>query len=297
MPNALRSSTRLIFGLAVITMGVLFTLDSLGLMDARVALRWAPTVLIAFGITRVLGFGCHPAPISGTLIALTGSWLLLNTLHIIDRNVLDLWPILLIVWGVAIVSGRGKYFGFTHRRWKGWRTYDRYPPAADVNVGVSPIGKRRDESGAGATDPAYSSGQPYSGSGAGSGPGPGDAYFGSRGRHEDDSSPHFHSFAFMGSVARKVVTQEFRGGEIEAMMGGGDIDLRSAHMANGTARLEINLIMGGVNLFVPEDWSVEYQGAPIMGSVEDRSKRPPDASKGRLIITGIIVMSSVIIRN
>jgi len=47
-------------------------------------------------------------------------------------------------------------------------------------------------------------------------------------------------------------------------MGGGDIDLRSAHMANGTARLEINLIMGGVNLFVPEDWSVEYQGAPIM---------------------------------
>jgi len=34
----------------------------------------------------------------------------------------------------------------------------------------------------------------------------------------------------------------------------------------------------------------------VMGSVEDRSKRPAEA-RGRLLISGVILMSSVIIRN
>jgi len=32
--------------------------------------------------------------------------------------------------------------------------------------------------------------------------------------------------------------------------------------------------MGGVNLFVPEDWSVEFRGLPIMEASKTGSKRP-----------------------
>lgn len=305
MRDAFRSTSRLIIGLTVLTLGVLFTLDSFGIVDAHAALRWWPAVLVVYGVTRIAGLGCHPAPISGSLIVLVGSWLLFHNLGYINRSVWELWPVFLIVWGLAIISGRGRYFGMRYRRGRGWRMYDRYPDDADVTVGV---GRRRPEPGGesgAASGPEY--GAPGGGPGAtGAGSSGGYAgstgprethFFGGRGAMYEDSSPTFSTLAFMGSVARKVVTQEFRGGDIAAVMGGGDIDLRSAKMANGTARVEVNLIMGGVNLFVPEDWSVEFQGMPIMGSVEDRSKRPIDSSKGRLLITGVVLMSSVIIRN
>ena len=101
----------------------------------------------------------------------------------------------------------------------------------------------------------------------------------------------------MASVSRKVASQAFRGGEVVAVMGGGDIDLRSARMAGEVARLEINLVMGGINLFVPDDWVVEYQGTPIMGGVEDTSRRPVGAPRGRLVITGALLWSAIVIKN
>jgi len=267
-----RSVGRLIIGLSVITIGVLFTLDQLDLVNAHEALRWWPVALIVYGFTRLIGLGCRRGTLSG------------------------------IIWGAAIILGRGTFFGVNYRRARGWRVYHQYDPNAQISIGVHSRRRSRwaDESDQGAAagstgeTPGAGAGDPGNPGGATSAaePGPERTW----NRHEDDHAGHFSSFAFMGSVARKVVTSDFKGGDIVAVMGGGDIDLRSAQMANAVAHLEVNLIMGGVNLFIPETWSVEYQGLPVMGSVEDRSKRPAEA-RGRLLISGVILMSSVIIRN
>jgi len=112
-----------------------------------------------------------------------------------------------------------------------------------------------------------------------------------------ETSATFRVDVFMSSVARQVTAQELTGGQVIAALGGADIDLRSARMAAGEATLDLNLVMGGVNLFVPEDWAVEFKGTSIMGSVEDHSRRPVGEPRGRLLIDGFVLMSSVDIKN
>ena len=112
-----------------------------------------------------------------------------------------------------------------------------------------------------------------------------------------DDSDFFKADVLMASVTRKITSQRFRGGEVVAIMGGGDLDLRSARMAEGVARLELNLLMGGINLFVPEDWIVEIRGTPLLGGVDDQSRRPVGPPAGRLIVSGVVLMSSVTVKN
>jgi hypothetical protein len=68
-------------------------------------------------------------------------------------------------------------------------------------------------------------------------------------------------------------------------------------MAEATARLEVHLIMGGVTLIVPPDWVVEFQGTPIMGGIDDQSRRPAGEIRGRLVLTGAVLLSGIVIKN
>ncbi|HTM58037.1 MAG TPA: DUF5668 domain-containing protein [Candidatus Udaeobacter sp.] len=283
-----RYTGRLLIGLVVLALGVLFTLDNLGLADAHAALRWSPVVIILYGLMKLLGLGCRRGYISGTIFILAGTWLLLHALGYVEYDIWQFWPVLLVIWGIAIIRGGGRFIGVSYRRPKGWRVVRDWDKAADVGVGVGAIGSSRKQAGeaAGGTGGAGAMG------GADEGDPPHSARY-----SPESSMPTFSTFAFMGSVARKVTSQEFRGGDIVCVMGGGDVDLRPARMAEGVARVEVNLLMGGVNLFVPANWAVEFQGMPIMGSVEDRTQRPESAPAGRLILSGVILMSSVIIRN
>jgi hypothetical protein len=314
-----RYTGRLIIGLGVIALGVLFTLDSLGLADAHEALRWWPVLPLTYGIVRLTGLGGRPAWLSGSIFTIAGGWMLLHSLGLVSQGLWDFWPLLLIVWGIAIVSGRGRYWG--SRRWaglgysprRGWRHSGDWTDPEDPKVVIGiryGFRSRRDAraENAPATEPGTAGtpgdvGEASSAGQAGGGAGPRNIGGGasgwteSRTRSYEDHGATFSSFAFMGNVARKVTTQEFRGGDVVAVMGGGDLDFRSARMAEGAAQLEVNLVMGGLNLFVPEDWAIEFRGMPVMASVEDRSKRPASEPRGRLFITGVMLMSSVIIRN
>jgi len=101
--------------------------------------------------------------------------------------------------------------------------------------------------------------------------------------------------AILGGVNRKVVTQDFRGGDLTSLMGGIELDMRTASM-NGTAVLNVFAIMGGVSIKVPTDWTVELEGTPILGGFDEKTMEPKDASK-RLIVRGTAIMGGVDIRN
>ncbi len=285
-----RFTTRLFIGLCVIALGVLFTLDNLGYAQAGEVLRYWPALLVVYGITRVAGLGCRPAYFSGTLFIVAGSWMLMHRLGLVHNDIWQLWPLVFVFMGIGIIRrgswGQngvyGIHLGRLSRRRR--RRHSIYGATDDSNLaeswGVDP--DKADES-------AAETGAPQQGVGGDMGEG--------RDRKRGDDSSRFSVEVFMSSVSRKVTSQQFKGGEVVCFMGGGDIDMRSARMAEGTAQLEINLVMGGVNLFVPEDWAVEFQGTPIMGGVEDHSRRPAGEPKGRLVITGVVLMSSIEIKN
>ncbi|WP_028103744.1 LiaF transmembrane domain-containing protein [Pseudoduganella violaceinigra] len=101
--------------------------------------------------------------------------------------------------------------------------------------------------------------------------------------------------AILGGVNRKVTTQDFRGGDLTSLMGGIELDMRTASM-NGTAVLNVFAMMGGVSIKVPTDWTVELEGTPILGGFDEKTMEPKDASK-RLVVRGTAIMGGVDIRN
>ena len=101
--------------------------------------------------------------------------------------------------------------------------------------------------------------------------------------------------AVMGGFKRRVTTPDFRGGEITALMGGCDLDLRQSSI-NGEAVLNVFSMFGGITIKVPIDWTVVLQGTPIMGGFEEKTV-PPGAPDKRLIVRGYAIMGGLEIRN
>jgi len=101
--------------------------------------------------------------------------------------------------------------------------------------------------------------------------------------------------AILGAYVRRLSTPNFRGGEITAVMGGCELDMRNCSI-QGEAVINVFAFWGGVTIKCPPDWSVTLQGTPILGGFEEKTIVPPDASK-RLIIRGYAIMGGVEIRN
>lgn len=100
----------------------------------------------------------------------------------------------------------------------------------------------------------------------------------------------------MGSVQRGMSTQDFRGGSVSAVMGASEIDLRKASIESAEVILNASAWWGGIEIRVPQDWTVESRGVALMGAFEDTSRRPDEARK-KLIVTGYAVMGGVEIKN
>lgn len=101
--------------------------------------------------------------------------------------------------------------------------------------------------------------------------------------------------AIMSGTKSSNSSSNFQGGEITAIMGSVELDLRAASIAHDVT-IEITAIFGGVQIKVPNDWFVVMNGMPIMGGMEDHSVPPMNPLK-RLLITGSAIMGGVEIKN
>jgi len=99
-----RLSAQLIFGCVVITLGVLFTLDNLSIVNSGSILRWWPLVLVFFGLSRLLGWGARQQTVAGGVMTGIGALLLLSNLHVIRFCIWDLWPLALVAGGASLVA-------------------------------------------------------------------------------------------------------------------------------------------------------------------------------------------------
>jgi hypothetical protein len=111
-----------------------------------------------------------------------------------------------------------------------------------------------------------------------------------------DSHSTVSAVAILGGVARGNNSRAFRGGELTAVMGGCEIDLRQASI-NGDAVIDIFAMWGGIDIRVPEDWSVESRVVPLLGGVEDKTRPPQGATNHRLMLRGFAIMGGVEIKN
>ncbi len=103
--------------------------------------------------------------------------------------------------------------------------------------------------------------------------------------------------AIMGGVEKTCDTQNFRGGDITAIMGGCQIDLRQAAIKVDRAVINAFAFWGGIEIRVPEGWSVKLEGFPFMGGMTDSSRAPIIPSNQRLLVKSFVMMGGIEIRN
>jgi hypothetical protein len=99
---------------------------------------------------------------------------------------------------------------------------------------------------------------------------------------------------FSGNVLQND-SQQFAGGELTAIMGAVQCDLRQASIS-GTAVLRVFVVMGGIELKVPTDWSVVVNGLPLLGGIDDKSVPPMNTAK-RLVIEGYVILGGLEVKN
>jgi predicted membrane protein len=92
-------------GLIVIAVGVLLTLNNLGLIEIGEIWRYWPLILVAMGVTRLVQPRHSHGRGLGLFLVLLGGWLLLTNLHVVEWSVRKYWPLMLVFLGLVIIWG------------------------------------------------------------------------------------------------------------------------------------------------------------------------------------------------
>ncbi len=254
----------IVFGFLILGIGILFMLDNFGIADFGSIVRWWPILTFGYGALLLAGVSGRPRFLAGSLVMAASLWLLLHNTGVIPYDLWDLWPLGLIVLGANMV----------------WKAF--YAPAAERPF-VEMIYRAGIEG-----EPAAS----VEGAPAGT-----TASSWTEGADAIEATPKLNTVAVWSATRTQVVSRHFRGGDATAIMGGHDIDLRHAQLADGKAVLEVNVLMGGIDIFVPSDWKVSNEAFAMMGAIEDNTRAPAGPARGLLIIRGFVLMGGVEVKN
>jgi hypothetical protein len=112
-----------------------------------------------------------------------------------------------------------------------------------------------------------------------------------------DSMSSLNAVAVMSGLVRRTNAQTFRGGELTAVMGGIEADLRQAGIEDGEAVIDVFAFWGGIKIKVPEQWVVVGKVVPLMGGYEDKTRPPKHDSRQRLVVRGMAIMGGIEVVN
>jgi hypothetical protein len=110
------------------------------------------------------------------------------------------------------------------------------------------------------------------------------------------------AWATFAGLKRRLDTQNFQGGEMLAVFGGIEVDLRRAKIASTDKEviIDANATFGGIDIKVPDTWLVVTRGQGVFGGYEDKTI-PPKQQEGvappKLVITGFAVFGGISVEN
>jgi hypothetical protein len=110
------------------------------------------------------------------------------------------------------------------------------------------------------------------------------------------------AFALFGGVERRVHTNSLKGGQITAMFGGVELDFRLSDMEGDEIALYVDAVFGGIEISVPDRWTVVWEGLSVFGGYSDETRAPlPDVSgaapRKRLILRGRAMFGGIEVKN
>ena len=88
----------------------------------------------------------------------------------------------------------------------------------------------------------------------------------------ESSSDFLNSTNVLGGGDVVVNSQEFRGGKVTSIMGGGKYDFSQADLAEGVNEVDLLAMFGGATFIVPSDWTVRVEVTALFGGFGDKRK-------------------------
>jgi hypothetical protein len=114
-----------------------------------------------------------------------------------------------------------------------------------------------------------------------------------------EAADGIHETAIFSGGKRRI-KGDFKGGKLDCVFGGFDVNLRQATMSGDEAELEINAVFGGAEIKIPEGWEVVMRGAGVFGAYTDDTVHPDRSmfpNPKRLIMKGAAVFGGVVVKN
>lgn len=217
--------------------------------------------------------------LTGSVLILIGlAWVMINLGHI-DINLREWWPLILIVVGLLNILNHKNIFSFpgwllislgvifllTTNDIVEWGQIKRFWPAVLIFIGLSLI----------------------------SGP----VKRVKRVKDHEDKDNFISGFALFSGLDRKISSKSFRGGNITAIFGGAEIDLRNAMLSPDGAVIDLMALFGGVDLRLPEGWNIEINSTALFGDVGNKYKSGDSGDEKPLVISATAIFGGVEIKN
>lgn len=95
-------------------------------------------------------------------------------------------------------------------------------------------------------------------------------------------------YKFMNRVVHAI--------EVECIVGGVNLDFRGAIVQGDTLKLNVITVAGGVDITVPQHWSVSFETTSVFGGIEDNRMVPETIGEPiavQLVITGSIMLGGI----
>ncbi|MDR2563078.1 MAG: cell wall-active antibiotics response protein [Prevotellaceae bacterium] len=231
-----------IAGLLIIAAGVLLCLFNIGALPYElkcVIFSW-PSLLIAIGFVSIFS---RYKRVSGTIMMLLGGFFLLRKLEmpafdLIYRNV---WPIILVIVGVLVLCKA--FFGRARYR---CHSFGEYGENKGFHLFSDFSCKHKQDS----------------------------HHHHKKHKYSRNNTCYIDRNYVFGGSHEKLDTDNFKGGEINCVFGGTELDLSNAKLSEGENYLEINLVFGGIVLYVPTDWKIELKQSHFCGGFKDNRPKP-----------------------
>ena len=74
---------------------------------------------------------------------------------------------------------------------------------------------------------------------------------------------------FMGGIKKKIISKNFKGGDMTVIFGGVELNFTQADISE-KATLDITQIFGGTKLIIPANWEIKSELVSVFGSIEDK---------------------------
>ena len=115
--------------------------------------------------------------------------------------------------------------------------------------------------------------------------------------HSADES-EVNILSIFNGPEHQLSSASFRGGETTAIFGGIDLDLRNATVTTPPAHINTFAMFGGIDIIVPQTWTVRSDVLGIFGGSDDeRDEKPAVQESPDLIVSGFAMFGGVTIKS